>query len=582
MTTAGAVGQAGTGAAPMALHATLTGSTGRAQISVWLCAVLAVIAAAMAAVLLLRGHGSLAAVSLVMALALAILARHVHEGARLKDNLHQAVGRLEGIVGSAMDAIITVDESQRIVLFNAAAERMFGISAQAAIGGPLDRFIPERFRPAHRAHIETFGQTGVTTRAMGARLDLHALRASGEEFPIDASISQVEENGKKLFTVILRDVSARKAAEHVLQRALEERRAAGRRLEGIIRSAMDAIITLDRDHRIVVFNEAAERIFRCPASDAIGAPLDRFIPEHFRTAHRNHIDRFGETRVTTRAMGAQIDLFGLRADGEEFPIDASISQVTVGDDKLYTVILRDISARKAASDALRRSHDELREMSAAMNEVREAERTRIARELHDELGQLLTAVKMDIAWLAARLPPESTALAQRSEKMRQLIDTTVAAVRRIAADLRPVMLDDFGLMPALEHLLNDFAQRTNIATRMDASTEEVEFGEPLSTSVYRVVQEALTNVARHAEATEVELTVKLEADSVYVRVRDNGKGLAPRPSGETRSFGLLGIKERARTLGGRAQIHSPAEGGTIVEIAIPAARYRTTRSKDAA
>ena len=137
-------------------------------------------------------------------------------------------------------------------------------------------------------------------------------------------------------------------------------------------------------------------------------------------------------------------------------------------------------------------------------------------------------------------------------------------------------------MPALEHLLNDFAQRTNIATRMDASTEEVEFGEPLSTSVYRVVQEALTNVARHAEATEVELTVKLEADSVYVRVRDNGKGLAPRPSGETRSFGLLGIKERARTLGGRAQIYSPAEGGTIVEIAIPAARYRTTRSKDAA
>ena len=188
-------------------------------------------------------------------------------------------------------------------------------------------------------------------------------------------------------------------------------------------------------------------------------------------------------------------------------------------------------ARKAAADALRRSHDELREMSAAMNEVREAERTRIARELHDELGQLLTAVKMDIAWLAARLPPESTALAQRSEKMRQLIDTTVAAVRRIAADLRPVMLDDFGLMPALEHLLNDFAQRTSIATRMDASTEEVEFGEPLSTSVYRIVQEALTNVARHAEATEVELTIKLEADSVYVRVRDNGKGLVPRPSG---------------------------------------------------
>ena len=220
-------------------------------------------------------------------------------------------------------------------------------------------------------------------------------------------------------------------------------------------------------------------------------------------------------------------------------------------------------------------------MSAAMNEVREAERTRIARELHDELGQLLTAVKMDIAWLAARLEPGNTALVQRSEKMRQLVDTTVAAVRRISADLRPVMLDDLGLVPALEHLLHDFSERTRIAASLDASSAEVELGEPLSTSVYRVVQEALTNVARHAEATEVGLTVKLEADSLYVRVRDNGKGL-PKQLGENRSFGLLGIRERAQTLGGRAQIYSPAEGGTIVEIAVPIARYRATRSKDAA
>jgi signal transduction histidine kinase len=280
-------------------------------------------------------------------------------------------------------------------------------------------------------------------------------------------------------------------------------------------------------------------------------------------------------------MGARLDLYGLRASGEEFPIDASISQIEGSGKKLFTVIVRDVSARKAAEDALRRSHQELREMSAVMNEVREAERTRIARELHDELGQLLTAVKMDIAWLGARLQPENTALVQRSEKVKQLVDTTVAAVRRIAADLRPVMLDDLGLMPALENLLSDFSERTHIAMRLDASCGEVEFSEPMSTSVYRIVQEALTNVARHAEATEVELTVKLEADRLYLSVRDNGKGLPPQ-SGEIRSFGLLGIKERAQTLGGSAQIYSPPEGGTIVAIDVPVARYRRTRSKDAA
>ena len=565
----------------MALQRTFTSPTGHARTSAWFCMALAVASTAMAAVLFVRDYGMVAAVSLVVAFALLILGRHIHESARLRSDLQQAAERLEGIVASAMDAIITIDERQQIVLFNAAAERMFGICATQAIGGALDRFIPERFRSVHRGHVETFGKTGVTTRAMGARLDLHGLRASGEEFPIDASISQIEGGGRKLFTVIVRDVSARKAAEHQLQRALEERSAASQRLEGIIQSAMDALITIDREQRIVVFNEAAERIFRCAASDAIGMPLERFIPERFRAAHRRHIDRFGETGVTTRSMGATIELFGVRADGEEFPIDASISQVAVGGEKLYTVILRDISARKAAEDALRRSHEELREMSAVMNEVREAERTRVARELHDELGQLLTAVKMDIAWLAARLPRELPALLQRSEKMKQLVDTTVAAVRSISADLRPVMLDDLGLMPALENLLSDFSARTNIATSLDASSHEVEFGEPLATSVYRVVQEALTNVARHAGASEVELTVKLETDSIYVRVRDNGKGLPPQ-SVQTRSFGLLGIKERAQTLGGRAQIYSPPQGGTIVEIDVPVARYRTVRSKGAA
>ena len=521
------------------------------------------------------------AVSALVALAIALVLRQMRDSAALGEALQESAARLGGIVGSAMDAIITIDANQRIALFNRAAERVFGVSSAEAIGGPLERFIPPRFRESHHAHVEQFARTGVTSRTMGERLELYGLRADGTEFPIDASISQMDSSGGKLLTVILRDVSARKAAENELRRASEERRAASERLEGIIRSAMDALITVDRNQRIIVFNEAAERIFRCSAADAIGTALGRFIPERFRSAHRAHIERFGETSVTARAMGAQIELFGLRADGEEFPIDASISQATVGGEKLYTVILRDISARKAAEDALRRSHEELREMSAAMNEVREAERTRIARELHDELGQLLTAVKMDIAWLAARLEPGNTALVQRSEKMRQLVDATVAAVRRISADLRPVMLDDLGLVPALEHLLHDFSERTRIAASLDASSAEVELGEPLSTSVYRVVQEALTNVARHAEATEVGLTVKLEADSLYVRVRDNGKGL-PKQLGENRSFGLLGIRERAQTLGGRAQIYSPPEGGTTVEIAVPIARYRATRSKDAA
>ncbi|HET9384869.1 MAG TPA: PAS domain S-box protein [Gemmatimonadales bacterium] len=317
---------------------------------------------------------------------------------------------LDGIVASAMDAIITVDENQRIVLFNKAAEKIFRCPAALAMGGPLDRFIPERFRGTHHGHIERFGRTGTTTRVMGERLHLYGLRADGEEFPIDASISQVTAEGGKYYTVILRDVTERKAGEVALQRSYQELRAASERLLGIIQSAMDAVVTIDHEQRIVMFNEAAEKIFRCPAGQAIGKPLDRFIPERFRAAHRGHVEHFGATRVTTRMMGAQLELFGLRANGEEFPIDASISQVTVEGHKLYTVILRDVTERRRAQEAQERSHRELRELSSTMHEVREAERLRIARELHDELAQWLTALKMDVSWLSSRLPREQAPL----------------------------------------------------------------------------------------------------------------------------------------------------------------------------
>jgi len=346
------------------------------------------------------------------------------------------------------------------------------------------------------------------------------------------------------------------------------------RLQGIIESAMDAIVTVDENQDIVLFNAAAEKVFGCSAAAAIGGPLDRFIPERFRAAHRGHIEKFGATGTTTRMMGARLALFGVRADGTEFPIDASISQLVTEGRKLYTVILRDITARRRAEDAVERSHQELRELSAAMHEVREAERLRVARELHDELAQWLTALKMDISWLASRLPREHAQLHARADRMKGVVDTTVAAVRRIAADLRPVMLDDLGLVPALEHLLHELSQRTGIVVSLDAEEAGIELGEPAASSLYRMAQEALTNVARHAEAKEVQVAIAVDDARLVLTVRDNGKGYDAEAAARRKSYGVLGIRERARTLGGDARIERLESGGTLVEIVIPGARYR--------
>jgi PAS domain S-box-containing protein len=354
--------------------------------------------------------------------------------------------------------------------------------------------------------------------------------------------------------------------------------ASEQRLNAIIGSAMDAIITVDEKQDIVLFNAAAERIFGCPSSDAVGRPLDRFLPPRFRAAHRTHVERFGQTGVTMRRMGENIVLAGLRADGDEFPIDASISQVVVGGQRFYTVILRDITERQKGAAQLEASHRELRELYGAMHEVREAERIRIARELHDELAQWLTALKMDVSWIASRLPRDEARLLDKTDRMKEVVDTTVAAVRRIAADLRPVMIDDLGLVPALEHLLHEFSQRAGITISLDTSTDGVDFHDPVATAVYRMVQEALTNVARHADATRVELKMALNEEQLQVIVRDNGRGIDEAGLRRSKSYGVLGIRERAQTLGGNARIYRADEGGTIVEITIPMRAQKSAES----
>ena len=252
--------------------------------------------------------------------------------------------RLEGIVASAMDGIITINDQQLVVLFNPAAERMFGLPAAEALGRPISHFMPERYREAHAAHIRRFAETGVTSRQMGSLGAISGLRADGVEFPIEASISQVQVGGERLATVILRDITERKAAEDAL---VESRR----RMEGIVESAMDALITVDEQQRIILFNPAAERMFGVQAADAVGAPIEQFIPSRFRAGHAEHIRRFKEAGVTNRRMGALGAVSGLRANGEEFPVEASISQVEVGGVRLATVILRDIAERKANEEA---------------------------------------------------------------------------------------------------------------------------------------------------------------------------------------------------------------------------------------
>ncbi|MFP3600464.1 PAS domain-containing sensor histidine kinase [Paraburkholderia sp. SIMBA_053] len=343
------------------------------------------------------------------------------------------------------------------------------------------------------------------------------------------------------------------------------------RMMAIIRSSMEAIITIDEQQRIVLFNPMAEQVFGCTAMEAIGASLERFIPERFRAAHARHVEQFGVTGVSDRQMGRQRVLSGLRANGEEFPIEASISQTRDGGARLYTVMLRDVTERVRAEHAQQRAREELRELSANLQKIREDEKTRIARELHDDLGQQLTALKMDISSVEETLGGSASELVRdHLQGMRRLIDATVASVRRIAADLRPVMLDDLGLIPAVEWLANDFTNRYGIDVERDIETGDARFSPAGATALFRIVQEALTNVARHADATLVTLSLRAGDEAFVLRIADNGQGAHRDGELAGKSFGLLGIRERAHMLGGAVDIQTSQGNGFALSVTIPA------------
>jgi PAS domain S-box-containing protein len=341
------------------------------------------------------------------------------------------------------------------------------------------------------------------------------------------------------------------------------------RFEAVVRSAMDAIITIDSEQRIVLFNAAAEAMFGLPSSEAVGQSLERLIPPRYRAVHKVHVERFSDTGETSRRMGAQMALWALRADGTEFPIEASISHATVRGQTLLTVILRDITQRNAAEQEIRRAHKELRELSVAMLEVRELERTRIARELHDELGQALTALKMDIELLAAALPAARSDLMEQTDGMRKLLDGTVETTRRISSDLRPLVLDHLGLEAAAQWLVQDFSRRNGVPCELVFHPECCALGEPYASALFRIMQESLTNIARHARAQRVEVHLERVGSEAVLVVTDNGVGMAREARSKPRSFGLRGINERVLLLEGRLEIDSQPGAGTRLSVRIP-------------
>ena len=237
--------------------------------------------------------------------------------------------------------------------------------------------------------------------------------------------------------------------------------------------------------------------------------------------------------------------------------------------RIYFHTVSDITDAKQVEDQLRASREQLRELSRHLESVREEERTSMAREIHDELGQTLTALKIDLSWLAKRLPHEQQSLVEKTESMYALVDRAIQTVKRISTELRPGALDDLGLADAMEWQIQDFGKRTDIKSTFSARPEGIVLDRERSTAVFRVCQEALTNIVRHAKATRVSVSLRTGPNRVSLKISDNGQGIEESQILDPTAFGLIGMRERARYLGGEVRISGAPGKGTLVVMSIP-------------
>jgi PAS domain S-box-containing protein len=317
---------------------------------------------------------------------------------------------------------------------------------------------------------------------------------------------------------------------------------------------------LSSDHTVLHCNGRFARFLGAALQSVIGSSMrDLVWPDDHpkldallqRAAHRNCR---GEIRLRSRK-------------GASLSVHLSLNPLRLGSTRAVCLIASDLSETKRAEQELRASSEQLRNLTAHLLSVREEERTRISREVHDELGQSLTAVKMDLAWLAGRLPGRNDQMLRRIRSTGQLVDGIIQSIRRISTELRPAVLD-LGLAAAVEWQVQEFQARSGIPCKVRLLTREV-VASNASTAMFRICQEILTNVARHAKATRAEVVLQKQRDRLVLLIRDNGRGFDQADPSLSKSLGLMGMGERAAILGGRVNISSTPGKGTTVTAWIP-------------
>jgi PAS domain S-box-containing protein len=456
-------------------------------------------------------------------------------------------------------AIFMLDTSGRVISWNLGAERLKGYRATEIIGHHFSCFYPEEDQ--HSGKPERLLKLAATegwTNDEGWRV-----RRDGTKFWANVTITAIKDKAGSLagFAKVTRDITE-------LMQAAKSLRESEARYRTVVETTVDAIILIDEDSRIQFANSATTQIFGYAPAELMGHPLTMLMPERLRQGHEAAIERYQKSdqrRLDWRA----VEFTGLRKNGEEFPVEVSLGEVLKEGHRLFIGLLRDIKERKSAAKKLADSEQSLRELSLHLLRMQDEERRRIGRELHDSLGQFLTALKMRLDGLSASGECSATVVAELGECSR-LANESMKEVRTISYLMYPPMLEEIGLKSAIPWYLDGFSQRSGIETRFEVSADFNRLPLDAELAMFRVLQESLTNVHRHSGSFDASVKLGVREGMAVLEISDTGKGLPagsvePGAQEGTGSFsvGLRGMSERMQQLGGILELSSNQTGTTV-------------------
>ena len=395
-------------------------------------------------------------------------------------------------------------------------------------------------------------------------LNVHFQRRDGTRYPVEARLRYSGDYDKPVFICVANDVSQREATRQALAHSESDLRAIVAHIPGM---AFQIMRQHDAPPVLRYVSEQSELLLDIKAA-ALCARPERFLKLIVDEDKADYLARLAEADGGHLSFNWEGRIW-MKAWADVKWVSIRVSQRRMAGNRIWDGIMLNVTQSKQAEAEIRRSREQLSALASHVEKVKEQERLNLAREVHDDLGGNLTAIKIVLSWLKDNLPPDAHRLIQRTDYLDQVVDQTFEAAHRIASNLRPAALD-LGIVPAIKWQLQRFARNTDISTRFSAPDGPVPLDPDAAIVVFRIVQEALTNVAKHAHATRVKLKLVREQDSLRVSLTDNGQGIqSGRGDKGGLAFGLLGMSERAATLGGELTVQPAKHQGTRVSLRIP-------------